>query len=279
MAAQCYRDGRIEDGLGYSEAGQLLTGSRRYDEAREEYQALLGALYVTRGEPEQFVESCRNLIARTSGPQISIRALLAMALKIAHVDDEAVAATDGLIADAAAADNPGALSFALLAYGFVHADDADTAVAYDALRRGLKIAQDSGNRQLVSIIAANLSRLAVIEGDATDAFEFVALAIRNYHDAGNLSLMVIPLALLAAFFDRLGRHESAATIAAFASSPLTETAYPEITIAISHLRDVLGDPTYESLARKGETMTTAAMVTYAYDQIDQARTELNAVSN
>jgi hypothetical protein len=29
--------------------------------------------------------------------------------------------------------------------------------------------------------------------------------------------------------------------------------------------------------RKGETMTTAAMVTYAYDQIDQARAELNAV--
>jgi hypothetical protein len=41
---------------------------------------------------------------------------------------------------------------------------------------------------------------------------------------------------------------------------------------------VLGDQTYESLARKGETMTTAVMVTYAYDQIDRARTELNAVS-
>ena len=35
---------------------------------------------------------------------------------------------------------------------------------------------------------------------------------------------------------------------------------------------------YESLARKGETMTTAAMATYGYDQIDQAQTELNAVS-
>jgi len=34
---------------------------------------------------------------------------------------------------------------------------------------------------------------------------------------------------------------------------------------------------YESLAREGETMTTAAMATYAYDQIDQARAELNAV--
>jgi hypothetical protein len=48
----------------------------------------------------------------------------------------------------------------------------------------------------------------------------------------------------------------------------------EISTAIAHLRDVLGDPAYESLARKGEMMTTAVMATYAYDQIDQARTEL-----
>jgi hypothetical protein len=49
---------------------------------------------------------------------------------------------------------------------------------------------------------------------------------------------------------------------------------PEITTAITHLRDVLGDQAYESLARKGEAMTTAAIATYAYDQIDQARTTL-----
>jgi hypothetical protein len=49
---------------------------------------------------------------------------------------------------------------------------------------------------------------------------------------------------------------------------------PQIATAITHLRDVLGEATYESLARKGETMTTAAMATYAYDQIDQARTGL-----
>ena len=65
------------------------------------------------------------------------------------------------------------------------------------------------------------------------------------------------------------------TSAGFAFDPLTTGAWvPEINTAISHLRDVLGDPTYESLVRKGETMTTAAMATYAYDQIDQARTEL-----
>jgi hypothetical protein len=62
-----------------------------------------------------------------------------------------------------------------------------------------------------------------------------------------------------------------------AQSPAV-TGIPKITTAITHLGDVLGEATYESLALKGETMTTAAMVTYAYDQIDQARAELNAVS-
>jgi hypothetical protein len=56
------------------------------------------------------------------------------------------------------------------------------------------------------------------------------------------------------------------------------TTFSEINTTIAHLRDALGDQTYESLARKGETMINAAMATYAYDQIDQARTELNAVS-
>ena len=88
----------------------------------------------------------------------------------------------------------------------------------------------------------------------------------------------VALASLAVLFDRLGRYEPAATIAGLAINPLTTATLPEITTAISHLREVLGEVTYESLARKGETMTTAAMVAYAYDQIDQARTELNVVS-
>jgi hypothetical protein len=55
---------------------------------------------------------------------------------------------------------------------------------------------------------------------------------------------------------------------------LTAPTVPQLSTTITHLRDALGDQAYESLARKGETMTTAAMVTYAYDQIDQARAEL-----
>ena len=103
------------------------------------------------------------------------------------------------------------------------------------------------------------------------------MAIGNYHDAGNTANMRGNLAALAECLDRLGRYEPAATIAGFAFNPLTAAWVPEINPAIAHLREVLGDQTYESLASKGEAMTTAAMASYAYDQIDQARAELNAV--
>jgi hypothetical protein len=91
-------------------------------------------------------------------------------------------------------------------------------------------------------------------------------------------LMLNAMATLSTVLDRMGRCEPAATIAGFALSPLSAAAAREITTTIAHLREVLGDQTYESLAREDETMTTAEMVTYAYDQIDQARAELNAVS-
>ena len=140
------------------------------------------------------------------------------------------------------------------------------------------IAQDSGNRTHASAHASFLARLEAEHGDTVSAFDHLTLAIRNWHNAGNTTAIRVPLAVLAALFDRLGRYEPAATIAGFALSPLSAAGVPEITTAITHLRDVLGDQTYESLAHKSETMTTTAMATYAYDQIDQARTELKAVS-
>ena len=155
--------------------------------------------------------------------------------------------------------------------------DADPVGALNALGRGLVIAQDSGNRTNASVLANVLALLEAEHGGTVSAFDHLTLAIRNYHNAGDTTTIRVPLAVLAALFDRLGRYEPAATIAGFALSPMAAAAVPEITTAIAHLRDVLGDATYESLARKGETMTTAAMATYAYDQIDQARAELNTL--
>ena len=173
--------------------------------------------------------------------------------------------------------NPLFLALALTAYG-VAFRDADPVGALNAHRRGLVIAQDSGNRAVASALALYLARLEAEHGDTVSAFDHLTLAIRNYHNAGDTTTIRVPLAILAGVFDRLGRYEPAAAIAGFALNPFSASAVPEITTAITHLRDMLGEATYESLARKGETMTTAAMATYAFDQIDQARAELKAVS-
>jgi tetratricopeptide (TPR) repeat protein len=177
---------------------------------------------------------------------------------------------NGLIEAAEATGNPSVLASALTAYGLAFRA-ADPVRALNAYGRGLVIAQDSGNRTYASVLADGLALLEAEHGDPLAALDHLTLAIRNWHNAGDTTVIRGSLAFLAVLFYRLGRYEPAATIAGFALSPI---AGPVITTAITHLREVLGDQIYESLARKGETMTTAAMVTYAYNQIDQARTEL-----
>jgi hypothetical protein len=144
----------------------------------------------------------------------------------------------------------------------------------EALRRGLVIAQDSGNRFVESLLATGLSRLEPEYGDPLAALDHITLGIRDFYDSGHVAYIRGALATVAVFLDRLGRLEPAATIAGFAFSPFTASSFSQLSTAITHLRDTLGNQTYESLARKGEAMTTAAMVTYAYDQIDQARAGL-----
>ena len=272
MASQCYLAGRTDDGVRYRNAGQMVISTGR-GEVPFGVEEMLGGAYVFIGQPERSAEWCRTQVARGRDTHSLITASLVLSLAIAGSVDEAQAAVSGLIDAAEATRNPHALSYALLAHGFAYRD-TDPSRALEDMRRGLVIAHDSGNRANESHLAASLCRLEAEYGDPLAALDYFALSIRNYHDSGNTTTIRVPLAILAAFLDRLGCHEPAATVAGFAFDPLTAAWVPEITTAITHLRDVLGDQTYESLARKGETMTTAEMVRYAYDQIDQARTEL-----
>jgi len=62
-----------------------------------------------------------------------------------------------------------------------------------ACRQGLAIAQDSGNRFNESILA-NLARLEAREAVTVAAFDHLTLAVRNYHDSGNVASLRSPLA-------------------------------------------------------------------------------------
>ena len=277
MATQCYAVGRLEDSLAYVEACRVAIDSNRFEPIPYDFECWLGGPYIWTGVPERWLELCRNMIAHGRDNHYSARANLVVALTFTGAVDEALAASEGIIAAAEATRNPVMICYAVIAYGFLRRD-VDPVMAHDCLRRGLAIAQESGNRQLESHLAGNLSLVAAAQGDPLDAFDHLTRAIRNHCDSGSFSLMLTPLAVLAFVLDRLGRYKPAAMISGFASTPFTRGSFPEMNALVAHLRNVLGEQTYESLAHQGETMTTAAMATYAYDQIDQARAELNAVS-
>ena len=168
---------------------------------------------------------CRAELARGRDTHTFTTASLSIGLMIAGSPDEAMAAANGLIDAAEATRNPHALWYALFAYGFVF-QDANPARALDALRRGLVIAQDSRNRAGESALAQTLSRIEAEHGDPVAALDHLTIAIRNYHDSGNTTMIRSPLAILARLFEWLGRYEPAATIAGFAFSPLTAACRP-----------------------------------------------------
>ncbi|OBH08117.1 cyclase [Mycobacterium sp. E2699] len=269
LASQCYATGRIEAALNYSEAGQIILGSSS-EALPYGIEGVLGLVYAAIGQPERLAELCRAQLARRRDTHVHIRAWLVGGLALAGCGGEEMECADGLIEAAETTGNPFFLSLALCAYG-VAFRDADPVVALNALGRGLVIAQDSGNGTIASLLGLHLARLEAEHGDTVSAFDHLILAIRLNHDSGNITTLLAQLAVLAVLFDRFGRFEPAATIAGFALSPFSASAVPEFTKVITHLGAVLGEATYESLARKGEAMTVAEMVTYAYDQIDQAQ--------
>jgi predicted ATPase len=273
VAAHCYVTGRVDDFLHYSESAQAAIESGRFDEVGEELEATIASGYLTTGQPERSIQLCRTAIARRPGTHVYMRLSLALALTFAGALEEARIAVDELQTAIDAAANPGVAGWASLAYGWAYRD-VDPTAAYAALTRGLPAARETGNRQMEASYAVILSRLAASHGKPEDAFEYLTLAIRTYFDSGSFSLMRSPLAVLAALLERLGNYESAATIGEFAATPLTRTALPEFNTAIAHLRAMLGDETYESFAHSSATMTNAAMVAYALEQIELARAQL-----
>ncbi len=274
IATQVYLIGRIDDAIRHSErTTQYLTANGHFDEVPFGYGVCHGSPYIAVGRPERWADACRLQLERSDDGHGYARGSLAMALSLAGANTEATGVHRGVVEAAETTQNPHSLSQALLAEGLVHRY-TEPAVALAALRQALQVAQESGNRFNESHIAVVLSQLEVGLAAPQSAFDHLALAIRNYQDSGNIATSRSPLAILAALLCRLGLYEPAATIAEYAANRLARMAFPEIIETIARLREVLGVDGYETLARRGEAMTNAAMATFALGQIDLARSEL-----
>jgi len=279
-ASLCWMTGRVDQALAYADSGRALLETLVASSPHAPPYGMEGALggaYMAIGQAERWAELCRRSLERRGDNHVAIRTCRVCALAFAGLLDEARAAADGLIEAAIATDNPYLHTFATAAYAYCLSSagsERDLALC----RQGLALAQDSGNRYVEAILATALARLESEPVVTVAAVEHIRLVIQSWHDSGNFGNLVGPLATLSSFLDRLGRFEAAATIAGFACDPVSLASVPELAPTITHLREELGDQAYESLARNGEAMTTAAIVAYAYDQIDQAHAQLEAVS-
>lgn len=272
VATWCWTLGRIDEAIAYSDAGQalVLSGSNAVPPG---FEMWLAGVFNMVGQAERTVEWCRTLLARSPDWHALTTSGLVSSLMRSGDRTESKAVAKQLLDAADALSNPWARSYAFLLYGMAWCDD-DPDSAREVLRKGLASARESGNRYNESHVANVLGRLETQHGDPLAAIEYLSLAVHNYHDSGNFEVIRVPLASLAALLHRLGRHESGAIIAGYAFSPFTKGWVPELGTTIAHLREVLGDETYDALASNGAAMTTSAMASYSYDQIDQVRAEL-----
>ena len=116
----------------------------------------------------------------------------------------------------------------------------------EAQRRGLTIAEATGNRQIESHLAGSLARLAAVHGDPADAFDYLTRAMRHFYHSGSFSLMPSALAVLAVVFDRLGTTNPTPPSA---DSPLTLHAHGQSRVEHRH------HPLARSSRRRGLRIT------------------------
>ncbi|AGB20606.1 putative ATPase [Mycobacterium sp. JS623] len=273
MAADCYLAGRTDDFLRYIDAASRATESGRFDAVPVALESALAGGYLTTVGPDRCVEWARGMLVRYPDGYAYAAPGLVAALVYAGRHEEARSVAKGLLVAAETEVNPTIVSSAMYAYGASHSETEPEA-AYAALRRGIAIAVENGDRQMESVLALALSSLAATRAKPLEGLEYSALAIRTYYDTRAVQFVSGPLGVLTALLDQLGRYEAAATISGFAFADVALATFPEISTAISHLREALGDEAYESLARAGAAMTNASKAAYALEQIDLARADL-----
>ena len=172
------------------------------------------------------------------------KACVAIALRWSGRTEEALSAASGLVGFAEASPNPFVASFALNSYGMA-CSAHDPIRALDALRKGVNIAHDTGNRANESYIAIAIAMtLNWIEGTSAydrSSLDYLSLADSQLSTTRATSHNLrASLGILATYLDRRGMIDTRRHHRRFRGVvPTAAPNVPEFGAAIAHLRDVL----------------------------------------
>jgi predicted ATPase len=271
-AAFCSQIGRPDSGREYARRAAELERDPKYDPFNPRWAGIMEALaHIMAGDLEMTVGTCRELASRTGLERVIGLAIQTFILPALGRGEEARALADGAVSAAREHGNPFWIAMALDAYGRAYAQtDADKALG--AFRESLEIADRNHIAFFRAGVAADFARL-VAEGDLDEGLALFDEIVDAAHRGGSPTQVDLALADLAFVFRDLGRAEIAATV--YGSSTRSSniagvTLLPEL---IEHLRDRLGEATFDECVATGAAMETADAVRFARQQIQTARDE------
>ena len=92
IASQCWMAGRIDEGVRYTDAAQIVL-TRRRDTLPYPFDGMIGGAYMASGHPERWIEWCRAQLQRGGDTTALIQACLVFGLVNAGSGEEAMDAS------------------------------------------------------------------------------------------------------------------------------------------------------------------------------------------
>ncbi len=277
LASQCWMVGRTDDSVRFADQAMAEIEGKSVLRMPFAIAPVVGGGYLACGDPQRAAQCYRRMDRLESAPvgRALIAVGLALTMNSLGATTDAASVMAGVLDDDEVTKNPYAEAFASMALGQA-LTITEPGRALEAIRRGIEVARQSGNRLIETYMSSSMARFAGQHGEPIEALNELDTVIQRLLDTGNLYILRNNLAILAGILDRFDRHAAAAQVLGFAVNPFVIASIPETTPTITHLRESLGDQQFDDLARVGRSMTTAAVVAFVKNEIESLRAEITA---
>jgi predicted ATPase len=278
-ASLCAWIGRPDLAVDYAETAVALHDDPRYDPFDPAFSRTTAntARLSAGGDLDYAIEVYADLARQPGVTGVWNRPNLMVFLPVVGRAEEARALADEALRVALAHRNPVYIAWVLIAKGRVFAD-SDPARALDAFRQALTVTQEERIPFLEARVAWEAANLETTQGDLDHGLELFDTAIDACHRGGNIADLSMVLSELAVFFDRAGKHETAAIVQGSSNRYPTDKYVIGLSAAVDHLRGVLGETVFEGCVSTGSAMEVGDAVAYARHQIQGARRHIGDIT-
>jgi predicted ATPase/DNA-binding SARP family transcriptional activator len=271
-ASLCTFTGRPDTGARYAQTAQALEAEGSYAPFPDGFSAEWEAMAeLHAGRYERAMEIHTRLAAQAgAGPVYGLGGQTMVFAMVGRTDDYASLAEEAVCA-ARDHGNPFFLAKAMYGLGLALARN-EPVRALETFHQALAYAREHRQVLVEASIYRDAARVETVNGDIGAALKLYDFAIDVQHRSGNLANLAVTFASLSVCFDRLERHEIAATL--YGITTHISAREPGIRRSVlGHLREVLGDAAFERCVAAGVAMEPADAVGYARDQIKSAGRE------